>query len=192
VFGGPKLYSETHGGYDQMISRHLGRALTEEQRARWVELISRSAQEAGLPTDPEFQAALRSYLEWGSRIALENSQPGANPPAHMPMPRWWWSCDATPGSRVSALAAAADVAAEIDLPAADETISFDRHIKPLFRERDRTSMKFAFDLWSYDDVAHNAEGILERLRNGSMPCDGAWPDDWIEAFARWSQFGRER
>jgi hypothetical protein len=108
------------------------------------------------------------------------------------MPRWWWSCDATPGSRVSALAPAADVAAEIDLPAAGETVSFERHIKPLFRERDRTSMKFAFDLWSYEDVSHNAEGILERLRNGSMPCDGAWSDDWIEVFARWSQFGRER
>jgi CDGSH-type Zn-finger protein/truncated hemoglobin YjbI len=192
VFGGPKLYSETHGGYDQMISRHLGRALTEEQRARWVELISRSAQEAGLPTDPEFQAAFRSYLEWGSRIALENSQLGANPPAHMPMPRWWWACDATPGSRVSSLATAADAAAEIDIPGADETVSFERHIKPLFRERDRTSMKFAFDLWSYEDVARNADGILERLQNGSMPCDGAWPGDWVDVFSRWSQSGRER
>jgi len=33
VFGGPKLYSETYGGYDRMISQHLGKALTEEKRA---------------------------------------------------------------------------------------------------------------------------------------------------------------
>jgi CDGSH-type Zn-finger protein/truncated hemoglobin YjbI len=190
VFGGPKLYSERYGGYDRMISQHLGRALTEEQRARWVELISLSAQEAGLPSDPEFQAAFHAYVEWGSRIALANSQPGAKPPPNMPMPEWGWVRDATPGSRVSALATdAAGAAPELDLPGADETVSFERHIKPLFRERDRTSMKFAFDLWSYEDVKHNAEGILERLRNGSMPCDGAWPDEWVDVFERWTQSG---
>src|SRR5262249_60788627 len=103
VFGGPKLYSENYGGYARMVSQHLGKGLTEEQRARWVQLIYRSAEEAGLPGDPEFQAAFRSYIEWGSRLALENSQTGAKPPPHMPMPRWWWASDATPGSRVSAL-----------------------------------------------------------------------------------------
>jgi hypothetical protein len=50
-------------------------------------------------------------------------------------------------------------------------------------------MKFAFDLWSYEDVKRGAEAILERLRNGSMPCDGAWPHDWIDVFERWSQSG---
>ena len=75
------------------------------------------------------------------------------------------------------------------LPAAGEPVHFERHIKPMFRERDRTSMKFAFDLWSYGEVKLNAEGILERLRNGSMPCDGAWPPDWIDTFERWSQSG---
>ena len=50
-----------------------------------------------------------------------------------------------------------------------------QQIKPLFRSRDQQSMKFAFDLWSYDDVKANAQAILERLDNGTMPCDGAWP-----------------
>ena len=186
VFGGPKLYSDTYGGYDRMISQHLGKALTEEKRGRWVELICRSADEAGLPGDPEFQAAFRSYIEWGSRIALENSQLGAKPPPHMPVPRWGWVADATPGSRVSALAADAPVAApEVELPALDEQVSFERHVKPLFRERDRTSMRFAFDLWSYDDVGRNAQAIVERVKAGTMPCDGAWPEDWVAVFDRW-------
>jgi CDGSH-type Zn-finger protein/truncated hemoglobin YjbI len=191
VFGGPKLYSETYGGYNRMISQHLGKGLTEEERARWVELISLSAQEAGLPTDPEFQAAFRSYIEWGSRIAIENSQPGASPPPNMPMPRWWWPCDAAPGSRVSALATDdAQSDKEIELPGADQPVGFEQHIKPLFRERDRTSMKFAFDLWSYDDVSANADAILKRLENGSMPCDGAWPKEKVEVFKRWAQSGQ--
>jgi CDGSH-type Zn-finger protein/truncated hemoglobin YjbI len=190
VFGGPKLYSESYGGYKRMISQHLGKALSEEQRSRWVELIALSAREAGLPSDPEFQAAFRSYIEWGSRIALENSQPGAKPPGEMPMPRWWWVCDATPGSRISALEAdAAETTDTIELPGPDEAISFAQHIKPLFRERDRKSMRFAFDLWSYDDVRANAHAILERIKAGTMPCDGAWPADWVEALERWTRTG---
>ena len=74
VFGGPRSYTERFGDYDRMISRHLGRALSEEQRARWVQLLCRSADDAGLPMDPEWRAAFVAYLEWGSRIALENSQ----------------------------------------------------------------------------------------------------------------------
>jgi hypothetical protein len=68
---------------------------------------------------------------------------------------------------------------------AEEPISFEQHIKPLFRERDRQSMEWAFDLWSHDDVAANSEAILGRLRDGTMPCDGAWPADRIATFERW-------
>jgi CDGSH-type Zn-finger protein/truncated hemoglobin YjbI len=194
VFGGPKLYSETYGGYDRMISQHLGKALTEEKRARWVELICLSAQEAALPSDAEFQAAFRSYIEWGSRIALENSQLGAKPPAHMPMPRWWWVCDATPASRASALEPSGAEAPEaaVELPQPDEAVGFEQHIKPLFRERDRKSMRFAFDLWSYDDVRTNAQAVLERVKAGTMPCDGAWPGTWVELFERWTQSGMSK
>jgi CDGSH-type Zn-finger protein/truncated hemoglobin YjbI len=189
VFGGPSLYSESYGGYKRMISQHLGKELTEEARARWVELLSLSASEARLPADAEFQAAFRSYLEWGSRIALENSQPGAKPPPEMPMPRWWWACDATPRSRVSALDGEEEPAPAIELPGATQSPSFEKHIRPLFRERDRKSMKFAFDLWSYDDVRANAEAILERVKNGTMPCDGTWPEEWVATFERWTQTG---
>ena len=71
----------------------------------------------------------------------------------------------------------------------DEPISFEQHIKPLFREGDRRSMKWAFDLWSHDDVARNSEAILERLRDGTMPCDGAWSDEQIALFQGWAEAG---
>jgi CDGSH-type Zn-finger protein/truncated hemoglobin YjbI len=191
VFGAPDLYSETYGGYDRMISQHAGKALTEEQRARWVELMSHSAEEAGLPADAEFRAAFRAYLEWGSRLALENSQPGAKPPQNMPMPRWWWVCDATPGARVSALATPDEDAGEaVELPGPEEPLGFDVHIKTLFRERDRKSMRFVFDLWSYDDVSRHADAILQRLTDGSMPCDGAWPAERVAVFRRWVDTGK--
>ena len=90
VFGGPAGYTENHGGYRQMVSRHLGLAITEEQRSRWVRLIGEAADEAGLPEDPEFRSAFLAYIEWGTRIALANSQPGADPPREAPVPRWGW------------------------------------------------------------------------------------------------------
>ncbi|MGR6918751.1 CDGSH iron-sulfur domain-containing protein [[Actinomadura] parvosata] len=184
TFGGPRLYTEQYGGYDHMVAEHAGKALTEQWRARWAQLISRAADDAGLPTDPEFRAAFTGYIEWGSRIALENSQPGATPPPHMPVPRWWWVCEAKPGSRVSALAPPSQ-RAQVRLPADDEPVSFTDHIQPLFREVDRRSMSFAFDLWSHDDVAKHADAILHRLRQGTMPCDGPWPAEHVDLFARW-------
>jgi hemoglobin len=89
VFGGPKSYSEGLGGHAEMVRHHLGRKLTEEQRRRWAGLIAECADEAGLPSDPEFRSAFVAYLEWGSRIAVINSQSGTPGPA-APMPAWGW------------------------------------------------------------------------------------------------------
>jgi hemoglobin len=90
VFGGPSDYTEEHGGYPHMLGKHRGRALTEEQRRRWLDLMLTAADEAGLPDDPEFRSAFVAYLEWGTRLALSNSQPGAIPPPSAPVPRWGW------------------------------------------------------------------------------------------------------
>jgi hemoglobin len=73
-----------------MIRRHLGRALTEAQRARWMELLLRCADEVRLPNDPEFRSALVGYLEWGTRLAVINSQSGVAVKDDTPMPRWGW------------------------------------------------------------------------------------------------------
>ena len=71
-----------------------------------------------------------------------------------------------------------------------EPVSFEIDVKPLFRERDRSSMEFAFDLWSADDVSENANAILDRLKAGTMPCDGAWPEAQVDLFARWVAGGK--
>jgi hypothetical protein len=69
-------------------------------------------------------------------------------------------------------------------------VSFETDVKPLFREGDRESMEFAFDLWSYEDVSEHADEILARLRNGTMPCDGSWPQAQVELFQRWAESGK--
>jgi hypothetical protein len=74
--------------------------------------------------------------------------------------------------------------------ATGEPMGFDENIKPLFRERDRQSMLSNFDLWSYEDVSRMSDPILARLRNGSMPCDGAWPEEQVELFEDWIEAGK--
>lgn len=74
-------------------------------------------------------------------------------------------------------------------PSDDERPSFATDIKPLFRQHDRQSMEKAFDLWSVDDVRAHASDILERVKNGSMPCDGAWPPERVQVFERWVDSG---
>ena len=75
------------------------------------------------------------------------------------------------------------------MAATEQPISFAQNIKPLFREGDRESMKWAFDLSSYDDVAANSDAILGKLREGAMPCDGAWPEEQVDLFQRWVDAG---
>ena len=66
----------------------------------------------------------------------------------------------------------------------DEPVSFERDIKPLFRDRDRGAMKFFVDLWSYDDVTRESDAILDRVR------DGSWDEQRIALFKQWIDGGK--
>jgi hypothetical protein len=70
------------------------------------------------------------------------------------------------------------------------TLSFARDIKPLFREKDRDSMRRAFDLFDYADVANHADAIVGAVRSGKMPCDGAWPAAQVQTLQRWIDLGK--
>ena len=90
VFGGPPNYTRDHGGYEAMVAHHRDLGITAEARHRFVSLMSLAADDAALPADPEFRSALVAYLEWGTRLAMHNSQPGAEVSPHAPVPRWGW------------------------------------------------------------------------------------------------------
>jgi hemoglobin len=90
VFGGPTEYTDELGGYDHMVARHRDLGINPEARGRFVSLMSLAADDAGLPADPEFRSALLAYVEWGTRLAFENSQPGADVVPDAPVPRWGW------------------------------------------------------------------------------------------------------
>jgi hemoglobin len=73
-----------------MLNKHRELAITDEQRFRFASLMSLAADDARMPNDPEFRSALVAYLEWGTRLALGNSQAGVEVVEHAPVPRWGW------------------------------------------------------------------------------------------------------
>lgn len=98
VFGGEKLYTTIDSGtHARMVGKHIGKMLTEEKRQRWVQLLLRTADEVGLKNDPEFRSAFVGYIEWGSRLAIINSQLTENTMTSTePMPVWGWGVPGGP------------------------------------------------------------------------------------------------
>jgi hemoglobin len=91
VFGGAPDYTREHGGYAAMLAHHRNLAISPEQRLRFASLMSLAADDAGLPADPEFRAAFVGYVEWGTRLAMHNSQPDATDVVERaPVPHWGW------------------------------------------------------------------------------------------------------
>jgi hemoglobin len=97
VLGGPKIYSESEGSHFKMIQKHLSKHLTQQHRRRWIELLLETADELNLPDDPEFRSAFMAYLEWGTRIAVINSNTNeVKETPDAPMPVWGWGVPGGP------------------------------------------------------------------------------------------------
>jgi uncharacterized Fe-S cluster protein YjdI/CDGSH-type Zn-finger protein/truncated hemoglobin YjbI len=156
----------------------------EPERARWGALFAVATDEALLPADPAFRAGLSSAIEWLSRTAQNSG--GTSP---QQTPRWDWGPSGPPPAPEPEPEPDAQRTADVTLPAPDQPVGFDAHVRPMFREHDRQSMRLAFDLWSAEDVRAHAADILRRLQDGSMPCDGAWPPERVEVFRRWIDTG---
>ena len=69
------------------------------------------------------------------------------------------------------------------------TPSFERDVKPLFREHDRREMDFVFDLWSYEEVKEAADDIYSRIEDGTMPCDIEWTPEQLAILRAWIDGG---
>src|SRR4051812_44758293 len=79
VFGGPAAYTTGGGSHFHMIHKHFGKHLTEAMRKRWVALLLETVDELPLPDDPEFRSAFVAYIEWGTRLAILNSNSDSMP-----------------------------------------------------------------------------------------------------------------
>jgi hemoglobin len=90
VMGGPARYSQSCGDHSAMLSLHAGNGDMSDLGRRFVECFVRAADDADLPDDPEFRAALHAYMEWAVDQVLSYPDPEPAVPEGEPMPRWSW------------------------------------------------------------------------------------------------------
>ena len=90
-FGGPGRFT-TGLGFQYIIDVHRHLKITDEQRDRFVRLYLEAVDEACLPEDEAFRAAVREHLEFGSRVAQQNSQADTDEQLHpiREVPTWTW------------------------------------------------------------------------------------------------------
>lgn len=74
---------------------HRGLRISEEQRRRFVELYLAALDTVGMPSDPDFRHAVREHVEFGTRVAMQNSHAESDDELHplREVPRWTWSGD---------------------------------------------------------------------------------------------------
>lgn len=90
VFGGPPVYSASCGGHTGMLEVHARQEAEDDLGARFVACFVQAAEDAGLPADPRFRAALRDYMVWAVAEVMAYSPPDSRVPDGMAMPRWTW------------------------------------------------------------------------------------------------------
>lgn len=92
TFGGPDTFTQELGGFQRLIDVHRHLNITETQRQRFVDLYMASVDEAGLPDDAAFRQALREHVEFGTHVAMQNSNARTEAELHplREVPIWNW------------------------------------------------------------------------------------------------------
>ncbi len=90
VMGGPTEYSGTCGHHSSMLQMHAGNGDMTDLGRRFVACLAAAADDAGLPDDPEFRAALHAYMTWAVAEVLVFGPQGTIVPEDLRMPRWSW------------------------------------------------------------------------------------------------------
>jgi len=90
VFGGPTRYTDELGGFATLLAAHRGLAITDEQRARFIELFDTAAREHGLAEDEELRGSIHEYMVFGTEVAQVNSHAAGETELHpcQEVPRW--------------------------------------------------------------------------------------------------------
>jgi hemoglobin len=90
VMGGPPAYSQSCGHQTGVLQMHAGNGDMSDLGERFLRCFDLAADDAGLPADPDFRAALHDYMRWAVDDVLTYSPEGTVVAAGAAMPRWGW------------------------------------------------------------------------------------------------------
>jgi hemoglobin len=95
VMGGPPAYSTACGDESGVLQMHAGNGDMGDLGERFLDCFVEALDDAQLPRDPEFRAAMRAYMRWAVDNVLAYSPVGTVVPSGIGMPRWGWDGPAT-------------------------------------------------------------------------------------------------
>jgi hemoglobin len=93
-FGGPDRFTRELG-FAHLIDVHRGLHITEEQRQRFVELYMKALDATDMPADADFREAVREHVEFGTHVAMQNSNAQTDDQLNplREVPHWTWAGD---------------------------------------------------------------------------------------------------
>ena len=134
-----------------------------------------AADDAGLPDDAEFRAALRAYMEWAVADVLVYSPAGAQVPGGLPMPHWSWD-GLDIGHRPALRSGGARLATSADVDTVVSILALGFSTDPVW------------GLWALPDMADRVP-VLERYWRpfvaAAMAYDGVLVSPGLEAVSLW-------
>jgi hypothetical protein len=71
-------------------ARAVSSQFRDAARYLHIQTFCSASRRRAAPRRPGVSRCFRGYVEWGTRIALHNSQPGADVVEHAPVSRWGW------------------------------------------------------------------------------------------------------
>jgi hemoglobin len=91
VLGGPPAYSgDCAGDQSALLTIHSGHGDMGDLPDRFVACFVAAMDDASLPADAEFRAAMTAYMQWAVREFDAYPDPSATVPAKLRIPRWSW------------------------------------------------------------------------------------------------------
>jgi hemoglobin len=97
VLGGPPTFSQRHRGTHAAVVRvHCGNGDMSDLNRRFVASFVAAMDDARLPDDAAFRAALRDYMRWAVVEVSGHVEADPDIPDDAPMPRWSWDGPQTP------------------------------------------------------------------------------------------------
>lgn len=89
VLGGPPVFSRSYGDQSAVLDMHAENGDMSDLGRRFLVCFELALDDAGLPDDQEFRAAMSSYMRWAIGDVLSYETKSTVPPG-LGTPRWSW------------------------------------------------------------------------------------------------------
>jgi hemoglobin len=90
VLGGPSMFSSTCSDESAVLALHCGNGDLGDMGERFLACFVQALDDAQLPADAHFRAAMHAYMRWAVDNVMSYSHVDTVVPRGLSTPRWGW------------------------------------------------------------------------------------------------------